>query len=234
MINQNFLETPNIMAPNEAHLACVLLLDTSGSMAREPIANLNKALIDFKEKVSMDEQAKKSVDIAIVEFNSSVRIVQDFTPISLMEPVQLVADGLTSMGEGINTAIDLVKERNLFYSTQGTPVYKPWIFMITDGTPTDSIETAAQRIHEEENKGSNGKLKFFALGVSNYDKTTLFKLTNRVIELKDVDFSGIFNWISESMVAISVSRVGEDVKLSDLPQNARKADPDREIGSDWD
>lgn len=232
MINQEVFGAPKIAAPNEAHLACVLLLDTSGSMLGEPIGSLNQALQNFKEKVSMDEMAQKRVDVAIVEFNSSVRVVQDFTPIAQMEPVQLAATGVTAMGAGINTAIDMVKDRNRFYQTLGTPVYKPWIFMVTDGAPTDSIDEAARRIQEEENKGSHGKLKFFALGVPGYDKSTMFKLTKRVMEMRDFDFAGIFDWMSESMVAISVSRVDEEAKLSQLPENARKADPDRDV-SDW-
>jgi len=227
MITQETFGAPKIAAPNEAHLACVLLLDTSGSMSGTPIDSLNRALQDFKDKVSMDDMAQKRVDIAIVEFNSSARLVQDFTPISEMQPVTLVATGSTAMGAGVNMAIDLVKDRNRFYNSLGTPVYKPWIFMITDGAPTDSIDEAARRIQEEESKGTSGKLKFFALGVSGYDKATLFKLTKRVMELSDTDFAGIFDWMSESMVAISVSRVGEDVPLGNLPENARV------VPTDW-
>jgi uncharacterized protein YegL len=232
MIDQETFDAPKIAAPNEAHLACVLLLDTSGSMSGSPIGSLNRALQDFKERVSLDELAKKRVDIAIVEFNDVARVVQDFTPISEMSPITLQAKGNTSMGAGINLAIDMVKERNRYYNSLGTPVFKPWIFMITDGEPTDDINGAILRIQEEESKGTRGRLKFFALGVAKYDKDTLFKITRRVMELKDTDFSGIFNWMSESMVAISLSRVDEEAKLTQLPENARKADPDRDV-SDW-
>ena len=131
------------------------------------------------------------------------------------------------MEEGIQMAIDKVKERNRFYAQMGTPCFKPWIFMITDGAPTCDISGAAQRIQEEESKGSHGKLKFFALGVPGYDKDTMFRLTKRVMELSDTDFSGIFNWMSESMCAISVSRVDENVQLGQLPDNARV------VPSDW-
>ena len=227
MLVQETYGAPKIMAPNEAHLACVLLLDTSGSMTGQPIDSLNYALHSFKEQVSMDELAGRRVDIAIVEFNNDARIVQDFTPIARMEPVTLRATGMTYMGAGIDLAIDMVKSRNQFYNSVGTPVFRPWIFMISDGAPTDDIENAAYRIWEEENKGTHGKLKFFALGVGDYDRNTLFKLTNRVIELTDTNFDGIFNWMSESMVAISVSRVGEDVRLGDLPENARV------VPADW-
>jgi uncharacterized protein YegL len=201
------------------------------SMAGEPINNLNKGLADFKEQVLMDEMAQKRVDIAIVSFGSDARLIQDFTPILQMQPVELEASGRTAMGAGIELAIDLVKQRNRFYNEQGTPAFKPWIFMITDGEPTDSIEEAIRRINEEENKGTSGKLKFFALGVGGYNKSILFQITQRVMELRDFDFSGIFNWMSESMVAISVSRVGEEVQLGSLPENASKAHPDRDI--DW-
>jgi len=198
-------------------------------MIGAPIDSLNQALRDFKDKVSMDEMARKRVDIAIVEFNDTVRVVQEFTPISQMSPITLNAIGSTAMGEGINKAIDLVKDRNRFYNSIGTPCFKSWIFMITDGAPTDDIESAVWRIQEEESKGAHGKLKFFALGVAGYNKKTLFRLTKRVIELRDTDFSGIFNWMSESMVAISVSRVGAEASLPNLSENARKADPSRDV-----
>lgn len=212
-------EEPRVAAPNEPHLACVLLLDTSGSMAGEAIESLNRGVSTFIEQTSMDEMAKKRVDVAIISFDDEPRVEMEFTPISQMQPVHLTAGGCTAMGAAINMAIDKVKERNRFYMSLGTQVYKPWIFMITDGAPTDDIMAAAQRIREEESKGKSGKLKFFALGIRGYDKETLFRLTNRVMELEGTDFSGIFNWLSESMCAISVSRVGDGVQLGKLPEN---------------
>lgn len=229
-LNQTrFNEVPGcgIAAPGEPHMACVLLLDTSYSMNGAPIASLNKAINDFKEQTSMDELAKKRVDVAIIEFNDSARVVQDFVPLSQMQPVTLSANGCTAMGEGINLAIDKVKERNRFYNEMGTPCFKPWIFMITDGLPTDDISGASQRIIEEESKGTFGKLKFWAVGVPGYSKEVITSLTKRCIALDEANFQGIFNWLSDSMVTISVSRVGENPILSNLPSDAQI------IPSDW-
>lgn len=210
-----------ILALNEPHLACVLLLDTSISMSGNPINSLNKAIKKFKEETCMDELAQRRVDIAIIEFNDSVRVIQEFTPLSQFQPISLSATGSTAMGEGINLAIDKVKERKKFYARMGTPCFKPWIFMITDGEPTDDISAARQRIMEEESKGSHGKLKFWALGVPGYSKETLTSLTKRCIALDEAKFDGIFNWLSESMVTISVSGVDEDdPQLPDLPEDA--------------
>lgn len=175
----------------------------------------------------MDELAQKRVDIAIIEFNDTARVVQDFTPLPQLQPVTLSAAGCTAMGEGINLAIDKVKERNGFYASMGTPCFKPWIFMITDGAPTDDISAARQRILDEENKGSYGKLKFWAVGVPGYSKETLQSLTKRCIALDEAKFSGIFDWMSESMVAISVSRVDENPQLPNLPKGAQV------IPTDW-
>lgn len=236
-MNQGTFETPKVAAPGEPHLACVLLVDTSGSMEGDAIESLNESINQFKKQTAKDPMAQKRVDIAIIEFNDHASVVQDFVPISKMEPIKLEAGGLTNMAEGINLAIDKVKERNRFYASLGTPCFKPWIFMISDGAPyigtskqtelESEMEKAAERIRAEENKGSHGKLKFFALGISDYDKETLFKLTKRVMALTDTDFSGIFNWMSESMVAISVSRVDENVQLGNLPSNAQV------VPSDW-
>ena len=126
----SFGEEARIEATNEPHLACVLLLDSSGSMTG-CIDNLNKAVSDFKTQVCKNEDSRNRVDVAVVEFNTEVRVVQDFVPISDLPPINLQAGGYTAMGTGIQKAIALVKERNRFYNNLGTPCFKPWIFMIT-------------------------------------------------------------------------------------------------------
>lgn len=229
MRQSTFNEVPRgrIAALNEPHLACVLLLDTSSSMSGPPIDSLNKAIKDFKEKTSLDELARKRVDVAIIEFNDTARVVQEFTPLPELQPVTLSAGGCTAMGEGINLAIDKVKERNRFYASMGTPCFKPWIFMITDGEPTDDISAARQRIREEESKSTHGKLKFWALGVPRsdgipeYRKETLQSLTKRCIAIDEAKFSGIFDWMSDGFVLISVSHVDDNPQLPNLPEGAQ-------------
>lgn len=220
-LQQSEFSGGGISAMNEPHLACVLLLDTSGSMHGNAIDSLNKAIRDFKTQVSMDELAQKRVDIAIIEFNNTARVVQEFTPLPMIEPVNLKAGGQTAMGAGINLAIDKTKERRNFYNSMGTPTFKPWIFMITDGVPTDDITVARQRIAEEENKGSFGKLKFWSVGVPGYSEEVITSLSPRCIALEEAEFSGIFNWLSESMVTISQSRVDENPQMPDLKDKAK-------------
>ena len=227
-----------IIAPGLPHLACALLLDTSGSMGvgNRAIDSLNEGIKRFKTNVMADPEARKRVDIALISFDDDVRIVSDFTPISEMPTPELKAGGMTNMAKGIQTAIDLVKARTEKYQNLGTPCHKPWIFMITDGattSSTDDMRRAADRIKMEENKGSHGRLSFWALGIDNYEQEELFQLTNRVLELKDEDFIGIFDWLSDSMSCISQTNIGEKIEFDRLPDNARKAEKDRTIDQGW-
>lgn len=225
-----------IAALNEPHMACALLLDTSGSMSGRAIKNLSDGVRRFKQQLLMDKEAKKRVDVAIITFDSEVKVISDFMPVTQMPTPALVANGRTDMAAGIQTAINMVRERTQMYSSLGTPCYKPWIFMITDGeanSEPQDMEEAARRIRLEEEKGSRGHLAFWALGIDDYNPEQLFSLTRRVVELKDQDFSGIFDWLSESMVTISHSRIDENIPFQPLPENARKTEKDRTIREDW-
>ena len=206
-----------IAAPSEPHMACVLLLDISSSMKGAPIQSLNEAIAKFKQQVCQDPLARKRVEVAIVTFETHVEIVSDFMPIDQMPTITL--------------------KRTREYQGVGVPCFKPWIFMITDGvsmSTKEAMQEAAARIHDEESKGSNGRLKFWALGVDDYDKEELFQLTDRVIELKQHEFTGIFDWLVDSMSAISKSQVGDRIELDNLPEGAgMAADIEERDVSEW-
>jgi uncharacterized protein YegL len=78
----------------EPRCACLLLIDTSGSMGGAPIRELNAALQTFKQALSEDSLAMKRVEIAIVTFGP-VRVESDFQTVDMWEPPQLNASGDT-------------------------------------------------------------------------------------------------------------------------------------------
>ncbi|MHC6202131.1 vWA domain-containing protein [Breznakiellaceae bacterium SP9] len=222
MISQRiFDEEPKIINANQPHMACLLLLDTSGSMSGAPINALNNAINGFKAQVLQDSRTSDILDVAIVEFNTNTRVVQEFLPISSMAFVNLQAAGGTNMSPAIETAIRMIDERYRFYLNTGTQPYKPWIVLISDGAPGDSIDGVAQRIREQEAKD---KLKFFSLGVEGYDPTTLHKISGeKVMRLQGYDFSSFFgDWLLKSMRVVSMSAPGQAVPLPPLPQNVDK------------
>lgn len=215
-------DNPAIINPNESHMACMLLVDTSGSMSGEAIESLNEGLNNFKRDVIKDKRTEAILDVAIVEFNSTVRVVQPWCPISNMEPVKLTAGGGTAMEEGLRMAIDIVKERSKFYlEATGTVPYKPWIIMITDGYPNGSIDEIAKEIADLDEKG---KLHLWSLAVRGADNAMLNKLCGgkRALKLNGTDFSGFFDWVNKSMRSVSQSVPGTKAKGVDLPENVDK------------
>ena len=200
-----FVENPETRCP------VILLLDVSGSMSGQPIQELNRGLAAFKKDVVKDSQAALSVEVAIVSFGP-VRLTQDFVTIENFTPPELKSDGLTPMGEAIEYALDLLESRKTAYKDNGILYYRPWVFLITDGAPTDDWKYAAQRVKEAE---ASRRLCFFAVGVQGADFDTLKQIAPErpPVMLNGLDFRSLFVWLSTSMKRVSSGKVGEAVAL---------------------
>ena len=201
-----FAENPENRCP------VVLLLDTSGSMAGEPIQELNRGIGIFKEDLLKDTQATLSAEVALVTFGP-VKLIQDFVTVDNFTPPTLLADGVTPMGQAIDYALDLLETRKATYKENGIQYYRPWVFLVTDGAPTDSWQRAARRIKEGE---ANGKFSFFAVAVEGADMNTLKQIAppeRPPVTLKGLDFSALFVWLSTSMKRVSSGKIGEAVPL---------------------
>jgi uncharacterized protein YegL len=204
-----FAENPEPRCP------CVLLLDTSGSMSGAPIDALNAGLQTFCTELNKDNLARKRVEVAIVSFSSQVKIIQDFVTADRFEAPTLIAQGLTSMGTGINQALDLIADRKLQYRNNGVTYYRPWVFMITDGEPQGESESAIQegiaRIQDDE---TNKRVAFFAVGVESANMKRLSEIVVRSpLKLKGLNFQELFIWLSASMQRVSNSKPDEQVPL---------------------
>ncbi|MFZ9740083.1 MAG: vWA domain-containing protein, partial [Prochlorotrichaceae cyanobacterium] len=129
---------PEFANNREKRCPVILLVDTSGSMSGEPIDELNRGLSSFREDVLRDAQASLSIEVAIVTFGGEVTTVQDFVGIQDFQPPILTTSGNTPMGEALEVAMDRVEERKQNYKESEIRYFRPWIFLITDGAPTDS------------------------------------------------------------------------------------------------
>jgi uncharacterized protein YegL len=199
-----FAENPEPRCP------VVLLVDTSGSMMGEPINELNAGLIQFKDELMADSMAVKRAEIAIVSFGP-VKVETDFQTADIFSPPTLRADGHTPMGEAIELSINMIKQRKELYKQNGISYYRPWIFLITDGAPTDSWNRAAAMVHEGE---SSRSFMFFAVGVENANIEILSQISVRTpLKLKELRFRDLFSWLSNSLASISRSNPGDQVPL---------------------
>lgn len=211
MIEQIPFGTDSFAENPEPRVPCVLLLDVSSSMMGEKIAELNSGLSVYKEELVSDSLAAKRVEMAVVTFGGTVEVVVDFTTAENFQPPTLEPCADTPMGAAINRAIEMVTDRKATYRENGIAFYRPWIFMITDGAPTDEWKGAAERVKSGE---ASKAFSFFAVGVEGADLNVLSQIATREpLRLSGLRFRDLFQWLSNSQQSVSRSTPGDDVPL---------------------
>ena len=179
-------------------------------MAGKAIQELNAGLKLFHDELTEDELASKRVEVAIVAFGP-VRVENDFSTPEFFKAPELTADGETPLGAAIDKALEIVDERKETYRENGINYYRPWIFLITDGAPTDPWEKAAKKIQAGEKEG---RFAFFPVGVQKANMDVLAKLSSRKpLKLDGLRFRDLFAWLSRSLQKVSQSQLGSEVNL---------------------
>jgi uncharacterized protein YegL len=116
---------------------CVLVLDASGSMSGASIEALNSGLKRREKELKEDVVARNRVPILAIRVGGDAREMGDWADAANFVAPTLIADGGTPLGVGMDLALQKVAEEKRLLDGAGIPSTRPWIFMISDGYPTD-------------------------------------------------------------------------------------------------
>ena len=204
---QELVENPTPRVP------ICLVLDVSGSMSGDPIEELQEGVRMFFDAIREDDVAQYAAEIAIVTFGGVARKALDFFAINREEVPPMYADGGTPMGEALDLSLDILEARKTEYRNAGVDYYQPWMVLMTDGAPTDSIDSAARRISDLV---KTKKLTVFPIaigGAANTSALARLSPSRPPLRLKGLNFREFFLWLSRSVSRVSQSTPGEEVKL---------------------
>lgn len=199
-------------------LPVYLLLDTSGSMFGEPIEAVKNGVQMLLSTLQGDPYALETAFLSIITFDSKAEQIVPLTELAAFQQPTINASGCTALGE----ALSLLSQRVDDEVTKTTPEIKgdwrPLVFIMTDGRPTDDINRGIQ----EFNKRKFGMVVACAAG-QDADVNILKKITENVVQLDTADSATIkafFKWVSASISTSSksVEDTGADsMTIKELP-----------------
>lgn len=202
---------------SEQRTPLVLVLDGSGSMAGEPIAHLNQGLQLLEQELKGDAIAAKRVRVLIIRLGGydEASVVADWHDAMDFSAPTLEANGTTPAGQAVDLALASIEDEKLRFKQAGVAYTRPWLFLMSDGAPTDEWEAAAERCRNAE---AGNKVAVFPIAVGQGAAAeTLAQFSSKgmaaVKRLDGLHFKELFLWLSASMKVVSHSTPGGTVQL---------------------
>ena len=193
-----FAENANERTP------CILVLDCSGSMRGEPIKQLNTGLEALEKELKEDIDASSRVQLLVIKAygKDDADVSADWVDAMNFNAPVMEASGLSPIGKAMELALQKIEEQKCLYDSCGVTSKRPWIFLISDGEPTDyGWELAAEKCRIAQ---QNKKVVVHAVGTqgANLEKLAKFSIMapKRLSGLKVTEF---FLWLSRSVSCIS-------------------------------
>ncbi|WP_413204213.1 vWA domain-containing protein [Rhodospirillum sp. A1_3_36] len=199
-------------------LPVYLVLDVSGSMHGEPIEAVRNGMQMLVSTLRTDPYALETAFLSVIVFDEKARQVVPLTELMVMQPPTIEAGSTTSLGDALKVTKECIEREVKKTTAEEKGDWKPLIFIMTDGQPTDDWEKGLT----EFRKAKTGMVIACAAGPQ-ADTSILKQITEVVVSLDTADSSTIgafFKWVSAS-ISTSSKKVdlnkSESSEISELP-----------------
>jgi uncharacterized protein YegL len=166
----------SIETAGNAVLPFYILCDESGSMdANGGIDAINSGLPELHAAIAGDPLVSDKARIGLLTFSD---MAEELLPLSNLSDVQAMpgcqAKGMTNYGEAFNLLRVVIQRDVSNLKSQGFQVFRPAVFFITDGEPTDDWEA---NHHALTNKVTNPQAPhIIAFGVAGANPSVIGKV----------------------------------------------------------
>ncbi len=196
-------------------LPVYVLLDVSGSMMGEPIEAVKNGIQTLSTALRKDPYALETAYISIITFSSEAKQVVPLTEVALFQPPTISAGGGTALGEVLGKVVECARNEVQKTSSAEKGDWKPIVFIMTDGIPTDEIKQGLEAFHSYK----WGIVVACAAG-DKADKSVLEKITENVVSIDTTDSDSIkvfFKWVSSS-ISTSSKKIEQGELCGDLSE----------------
>jgi uncharacterized protein YegL len=173
-------------------------------MRGEPIKQLNTGLEALEKELKEDIDASSIVQLLVIKAygKDDADVSADWVDAMNFNAPVMEASGLSPIGKAMELALQKIEEQKCLYDSCGVTSKRPWIFLISDGEPTDyGWELAAEKCRIAQ---QNKKVVVHAVGTqgANLEKLAKFSIMAPK-RLSGLKFTEFFLWLSRSVSCIS-------------------------------
>lgn len=210
-------------------LPVFLVIDVSESMAGPSHDAVSQAIADMIKSLRTDPQALETVHLSIIAFAGKAKVVVPMTELLTFYPPEMPLGSGTGLGGALGLLMSEI-DRQVVRTTPTTKGdWRPVVFLMTDGAPTDDPAAAIRRWREDYAR--RNQLIAVSVGAG-ADTSVLKQLTDDVILLSSTNPTTLYNlmkWISDSISVHSHGVQGaadrDGISLDkNLPADARKVE----------
>ncbi|MDO4586308.1 MAG: TerY-C metal binding domain-containing protein [Planctomycetia bacterium] len=182
-------------------LPIYFVLDCSESMVGEAFDGMKKGLKSLLAELTRDPAAMELAYLSVISFASSAKQVVPLTELCQFRVPELTLGSGTALGAALQLLENKVNQEVVRSTMTQKGDYKPIVFLMTDGEPTDSWLPVAGRLMH------NHHIQTVAVGVGpDVNLQSLMRISENVIHARvpeEENFSRFFKFVSSSVSTAS-------------------------------